>query len=86
MHKLHSKKTSEVFFERIGRKRPPRSFLALLLLFAAPAFAQVPTVRRVEFDEAVMQALARNPSMTGAQVAIAEADAGRQQARALTRP
>jgi outer membrane protein TolC len=63
------------------------SFLALLMLAAATqAFAQTPTVRRVEFEEAVKQALVRNPSIAGAQVAVAEAEAGRQQARALTRP
>jgi outer membrane protein TolC len=81
------KKTSDVFFVGFARKRRPTSFLALLLLAAAaPVLAQTPTVRRVEFDEAVKQALARNPSMAGAEVAVAEAEAGRQQARALTRP
>jgi outer membrane protein TolC len=53
---------------------------------AAPALAQTPTVRTVQFDEAVKQALARNPSITGAAVAIAGAEANRQQARSLTRP
>jgi outer membrane protein TolC len=61
-------------------------FLVVAVLAAVPAGAQTPTVRTVEFDEAVKQALARNPTMTSAQVAIAEAEAGRQQARALTRP
>ena len=64
----------------------PFSLVVLLLTGTTTAFAQTPTVRRVEFDEAVKTALARNPSIAGAQVAIAEAEAGRQQARALTRP
>ena len=70
------------------RKIVPTPFSAALVVLAAaiPAFAQTPTVRRVEFDEAVTQALARNPSMTGAAVAVAEAEAGRQQAKAFTRP
>jgi outer membrane protein TolC len=87
MRSQKKKKTSDVFFVGFARKRRPTSFLALLLLAAAaPVLAQTPTVRRVEFDEAVKQALARNPSMAGAEVAVAEAEAGRQQARALTRP
>jgi outer membrane protein TolC len=60
--------------------------LMMVLVVSGPAFAQAPIVRRVEFDEAVKQALAKNPTITGAQVAVAEAEANRQQARAFTRP
>lgn len=73
------------FFGGLVGTTRPTPFLAALLI-AAPAFAQTPAVRTVEFDEAVKQALTRNPSITGAAVAVAEAEAGRQQARALTRP
>lgn len=82
------KMTSDVFFSMAHRKRRPTSFFAAMLVFvgAIPAFAQAPTVRRVEFEEAVKQALAKNPSISGAAVAVAQAEAARQQARALTRP
>ena len=72
----------------VSRKIHPATFslAALLLAAAIPALAQTPTIRRVEFDEAVKQALARNPLISGAAVSVAQAEANRQQAKALTRP
>ena len=78
----------EFFPPAVSRKIHPATFsLAAFLLAAAfPAFAQTPTVRRVEFDEAVREALAKNPQISGAAVSIAQAEANRQQAKAFTRP
>jgi outer membrane protein TolC len=85
MRSSEEKKGSGRFFlSGTVRKIVPTPFLVLVL--AAPAVAQTPTVRRVDFDEAVKQALERNPSIAGAAVAVAQAEANRQQARALTRP
>lgn len=84
-----SKKWPGEFFARAAFRKihPVTSSLAAMVLAAAiPAFAQTPTVRRVEFDEAVKQALAKNPQISGAAVAVAQAEANRQQAKAFTRP
>jgi outer membrane protein TolC len=60
--------------------------VAASLAVSVPVGAQAPPARRVEFDEAIKQALARNPAIATAAVAVAEAEAVRQQARAATRP
>ena len=88
MRNMTKNTSGEFFVWPASRKTHPTCFslAALLLAAAIPAFAQTPTVRRVEFDEAVKQALAKNPSISGAAVAVAQAEALRQQARALTRP
>jgi outer membrane protein TolC len=62
------------------------AFLILISVLPAPASAQTPTIRRVEFDEAVRLALERNPTIATATVAVADADARLQQARSLTFP
>jgi outer membrane protein TolC len=61
--------------------------LALLLAAAAGARGQTATpMPRLEFNEAIDEALERNPGIAQASVAIARADALVQQARALTIP
>jgi outer membrane protein TolC len=56
------------------------------LLIAAPLGAQAPAIPRVGFDEAVRQALEKNPSVAQAATSIARAEALLEQARAVTRP
>jgi outer membrane protein TolC len=59
------------------------------LVFAlggAPAAAQTPAVRRVEFDEAVRLALERNPTVASAAEAVSRAEAVVNQARAAALP
>lgn len=58
---------------------------AVLMLGAAPAFAQAPMVR-VEFDAAVQQALAKNPTVATAAINITRAEALLQQATVVRRP
>lgn len=58
---------------------------AVVWLGAAPAFAQAPMVR-VEFDAAVQQALAKNPTVATAALSITRAEALLQQANAVKRP
>jgi len=48
--------------------------------------AQVPIVRRVEFEEAVRLALERSPAMATATVSVAEAGSRSEQTKALTLP
>jgi outer membrane protein TolC len=64
--------------------------LALLATVAAlwpvDASAQTPGMRTVEFDEAVQQAVAKNPTVASAATSIARADALLQQARAALMP
>lgn len=62
-----------------------RVLSAVLLLGAAPAFAQAPMVR-VEFDAAVQQALAKNPTVATAAINITRAEALLQQAAVVRRP
>lgn len=59
---------------------------AVCVLSPWTAWAQTPAPRAVEFDDAVQQAVARNPTLAGAQTAIARADALLQQARAALLP
>lgn len=67
-----------------------RHALSTLMLLAAglwPAVAHAQTpMRTVEFQEAVDQAIARNPTLASAATSIARADALLQQARAVLRP
>jgi outer membrane protein TolC len=63
----------------------PVTLLALVIA-AAPLAAQTPAIPRVEFDEAVRQALEKNPSVAQAATSIARAEALLEQARAVTRP
>ena len=88
MRKALKKGSGRFFVSGSIRKIVPAHFSAAFLLLAAaiPAFAQTPPIRRVEFDEAVQQALAKNPLISGAAVSIAQAEANRQQAKAFTRP
>ena len=88
MRKATEKGSGRFFVSGSIRKIVPTPFSAAFLLLAAaiPAFAQTPTVRRVEFDEAVQQALARNPQISSAAVSVAQAEANRQQAKAFTKP
>lgn len=58
----------------------------LVAVVGAPAWAQAPTVRRVEFDEAVKLALERNPTVAASAVSIAEADALLRRAKAVLMP
>jgi outer membrane protein TolC len=58
----------------------------LLTWSAAPAGAQSPATRRVEFDEAVRLALDRNPTAASAAAAVTRAEAVVNQARAATLP
>lgn len=62
-----------------------RVLSAVLLLGAAPALAQAPMVR-VEFEAAVQQALAKNPTVATAAVSITRAEALLQQATVVRRP
>jgi outer membrane protein TolC len=55
-------------------------------LGGAPAAAQTPAVRRVEFDEAVRLALERNPTVASAAEAVSRAEAVVNQARAAALP
>ena len=64
----------------------PRWMAIALLLLARSAFAQTPAIPKVEFDDAVQRALASNPTVAQAAVAIPRAEALVAQARALTRP
>ena len=61
---------------------------AALAARPAPAGAQTPSggVITVEFDQAVRQAIERNPTVAQAATAVARADALLQQARAAVRP
>jgi outer membrane protein TolC len=66
--------------------RPRRFvFVVALLFLPALAFAQAP-VRVVEFEEAIKEALAKNPTVAQAVVAITRADALVMQARSYTVP
>lgn len=56
------------------------------LAWAAPAGAQAPVVRTVEFDEAIRQAMDRNPTVAIAAAGIERASVLLDQARTLTRP
>jgi outer membrane protein TolC len=76
-----------------ARTSLPAAFFILLLVVLVPGVAAEqtaapapPTVRTVEFEEAVKTAIERNPSIDTAQAGVAEATAGVQQASALTRP
>jgi outer membrane protein TolC len=73
---------------RNGRARHAR-IVALVMTISAVAAgqagAQAPA-RRVEFAQAVEQALARNPTVARAATAVQQADALLAQARAFTRP
>jgi outer membrane protein TolC len=60
--------------------------LVLSVLCAPGAFAQTPAMPTVEFDTAVQQAVAKNPTLAGAATSIARADALLQQARAALMP
>jgi len=60
--------------------------VAALLLAAATAYGQTPTIEPVSFDEAVRRATTANPSVAIAAANILRADAILQQARAATRP
>ena len=64
------------------------ALVVALLACAAPAAAQpaAPVMERVTLDEAVMRALARNPTVAQAATAIVRAEGFLQQARAATRP
>src|SRR5687767_6168698 len=57
-----------------------------LIVPAAPAFAQDPVLPRIEFDAAIQQALAKNPSVANAATSITRAEALLQQARTVYRP
>ena len=51
-----------------------------------PAAAQDPVLPKVEFDEAIAQALSKNPSVATAATGIVRAEALLQQARTVYRP
>ncbi|MEO6222232.1 MAG: TolC family protein [Vicinamibacterales bacterium] len=53
---------------------------------AAHAQAQEPVIPRIEFDAAIQQALAKNPSLASAATNIARTEALLQQARSVYRP
>lgn len=59
---------------------------AILAVVAATAAAQSAPPRRVEFQQAIEQALARHPSVAQAMTSVTQAEALLQQARAATRP
>lgn len=58
----------------------------VMLLPAAAAFAQDSALPRVEFDAAIQQALAKNPSVASAATSITRAEALLQQAQTVRRP
>jgi outer membrane protein TolC len=58
----------------------------LAFVWAAPAGAQAPVVRKVEFADAIKQAIDRNPTVALASAAIDQARVLVNQARTLTRP
>lgn len=62
-----------------------KTFALVAALWPAAAHAQTP-MRTVEFQEAVDQAVAKNPTLASAATSIARADALLQQARAVLRP
>ena len=57
-----------------------------LIVPATPALAQDPAMPRIEFDAAIQQALAKNPSVANAATNITRAEALLQQARTVYRP
>lgn len=57
-----------------------------LIVTATPAFAQSPPMPTVEFDAAIQQALAKNPSVSAAATNITRAEALLDQARTVYRP
>jgi len=59
--------------------------IVVVLCGAAPAFGQTP-ITRVEFDAAVQQALAKNPTVATAAINITRAEALLQQATVVRRP
>jgi outer membrane protein TolC len=59
---------------------------AVLTLAASTAFAQSPIIPRVDLDEAVRRALAKNPSVAQAATAILRAEALLDQTRSGVRP
>jgi outer membrane protein TolC len=61
-------------------------FCLVLLAPAVPAAAQETVMPRVEFDDAIQQALAKNPSVAAAATSITRAEALLQQARSVFRP
>ena len=64
---------------------PVRLVLVGMMFWPIVAFAQAPA-RTVGFDEAVQQAVAKNPTVAGAATAIARAEALLQQSRAALMP
>jgi len=71
----------------LGRKAAVGSIIWMWLIGAvAPALAQDPVLPRVEFDAAIQQALAKNPSVANAATSITRAEALLQQARSVHRP
>ncbi len=60
--------------------------LLAMIVPAAPALAQDTAMPRIEFDAAIQQALAKNPSVANAATTIARAEALLQQARTVYRP
>jgi outer membrane protein TolC len=81
-------------FNRIRSWTRTGAALGLGLLTASGAAAQgatpqgsaAPAMRQVEFDAAVAEAIAKNPTIAGAATGITRAEALLQQARAVTRP
>lgn len=59
---------------------------AVLLSLSVPALAQTPAIPALQFDDAIRQAIEKNPTIAQAATAIVRAETLLQQARALTRP
>jgi len=70
----------------VGRTDLWSAAVLALLLLARSASAQTPAIPKVEFDDAIQRAVANNPTVAQAAVAIPRAEALVAQARALTRP
>ena len=60
--------------------------ISALVLPATPAFAQGSAMPSIEFDAAIQQALAKNPSVSAAATNITRAEALLEQARTVYRP
>ena len=62
------------------------AFILAVCVSVVPAAAQDPVLPKVEFDEAIAQALSKNPSVATAATGIVRAEALLQQARTVYRP
>ena len=69
-----------------GRVRAGLLIAGAIVVASARMFAQEPVMPRIGFDEAIQQALAKNPSVANAATNITRAEALLQQARTVYRP